>query len=132
MGVLTYFAERDLVSGHSQGVQYTIETAFQETLGWNREIGYLEETLDDSTEYELDVLKKYYRLTSDLVTDADLGLWQEFFSSVSAREQLQVDLTGTVASPGTNLNAILHRGNFNPLRQGPNAYLFTFDVKLVP
>lgn len=46
-------------------------------------------------------------VSTDLITEADRPYWKEFFASVRARETFTFDADGTIASPGTAINATL-------------------------
>lgn len=129
MGVITYTALRSLATGHSASTEYQLETAFQQLDAENREKGTLIETLDGSTEYDFDNLTGFIALTTDIVLHDDLEFWEEFFDSVAGRESFFVDLTGTIASPGTDISVQLHRGGYRPQRDGNLTYKFAFEVR---
>lgn len=135
MGVLTYDAKRSLIGGHTIGVEYQIETAFQ-VLDNNADPKGTERVMLDqvTVEYELDGLPEMVTVMSDEVLEADKLLWKEFSMSVAAREQFKIDLTGTIASPGTDLDCKIARGaGYHPRRTqaGVQQYKFTFTVRLV-
>ena len=134
MGVLTYNAKRNPIGGHTIGLEYKIETAFQVVDESTKEKGTQRDMLDDSVQYELDAIRDLIRVTSDEVVEADKLLWKEFTTSVQAREQFQIDLTGTIAAPGTDLNCIIEAGaGYRPQRSAPGVqrYKFTFMVLLL-
>ncbi len=134
MGVITYTAQRNTIGGHTIGVEYKIETAWQQIDESTKERGTKREMLDSTLEYELDAILDLVRLQSDEVIEADKLLWKEFTTSVQAREVFQVDLTGTIASPGTNLQCKIEAGaGFRPMRSaaGVQRYKFTFTVRLL-
>lgn len=134
MGVIKYDAKRNVIGGHTIGVEYSIETAFQQNDPSTAEVGTGRIPLGGGAgEYELDRIDELVALQSDIVTEANLLLWKEFLTSVQAREQFSVDLTGTIASPGTDLDCVIHRGGFNPRRSaaGLQLYLFSFTVRLI-
>ena len=134
MGVLTYNAKRNPIGGHTIGLEYKIETAFQVVDESTKEKGTQRDMLDDSAEYELDAIRDVIRVTSDEVVEADKLLWKEFTTSVQAREQFQIDLTGTIAAPGTDLSCIIEAGaGYRPQRSAPGVqrYKFTFTVRLL-
>ncbi len=131
MGVISYIAKRSIIGGHTAGIEYKIETSFQDVDAFDKVAGTQINMLNADTEYELDNIRDFYHLTSDLVDDADLDEWKEFFNSVAGRESFNVDLTGTIAAPGTDLASILERGGYQPLRDGNLTYRFTFDIRLL-
>ena len=132
MGVLTYTARRNVIAGHTVGVSYQIETDFQVIDDDSPEIGTQQVMLDGSVEYEIDRLDNFVALQSDVVAEANKLLWREFLTSVAGREAFTVDLTGTLASPGTDLSCILHQGRYKPVRAaaGSPYYVFNFTVRL--
>ena len=134
MGVLTYTAKRNVIATHTLGLTYNIETAFQIIDDTEVPIGTEREMLDKVTvEYELDGARRLVTVQSDEIVEADFELWREFLTSVHAREQFNIDLTGTIAVPGTVLNCKLYRGNFAPNRTGPGIqqYKQTFTVRIL-
>ncbi len=134
MGVITYTAQRNLIGGHTVGIEYQIETAWQEIDESTKEQGTRRQMLDSTIEYELDAIVDLVRLKSDEVVEADKLLWKEFTTSVQAREVFKVDLTGTIASPGTDLQCKIEAGvGFRPMRSAPGVqrYKFTFTVRLL-
>ena len=134
MGVLTYTATRNIIGGHTFGNDFKIETAFQVIDESTREKGTKREMLDAGIEYELDSIVDLITVRSDEVVEADKLLWKEFTTSVQAREQFKIDLTGTIALPGTDLNCkIESMAGFRPARSqdGVQRYKFTFQVRLL-
>lgn len=134
MGVLTYTAKRNVIGAHTVGLSYDIETAFQVIDESTKEKGTKREMLDGTVEYELDAIIDLIAVTSDEVVEADKLLWKEFTTSVQAREAFQIDLTGTIAAPGTQLNCIVEAGaGFHPRRSqaGVQLYKFSFTVRLI-
>ncbi len=134
MGVLTYTAQRNPIGGHTIGLEYQIETAFQVIDESTKERGTKREMLDATVEYELDAIIDLVRVRSDEVVEADKLLWKEFTTSVQAREVFKIDLTGTIAVPGTDLQCIIEAGaGYHPMRSqaGVQRYKFTFTVRLL-
>ena len=134
MGVLTYTATRNIIGGHTFGNDFKIETAFQIIDESTKEKGTKREMLDGAVEYELDSIVDLITVKSDEVVEADKLLWKEFTTSVQAREQFKIDLTGTIAAPGTDLDCIVESGaGYRPVRSqdGVQHYKFTFQVRLL-
>ena len=134
MGVLIYDAKRNVIGGHVAGTEYKIETAFQVNDNDTKETGSERRALGGATEYELDRIDDLRVVMSDLVLEADYLLWKEFTTSVQAREEFSIDLTGTIAAPGTVLACIISKGaGFHPRRAAPGLqqYLFGFTVRLI-
>lgn len=135
MGVLTYTAKRNVIGGHTIGLSYQIETAFQIIDDDAKPVGTERKMLDQVTvEYELDGISDTVMVMSDEVEEADKLLWKEFTMSVAARELFQIDLTGTIAAPGTDLNCKIASGaGYHPKRSqaGVQLYKFSFGVRFV-
>jgi hypothetical protein len=135
MGVLTYTAKRNVIGAHTAGVSYQIETAFQRIDEETGPVGSEQRMIDVVTvEYELDGLLDTINLLSDVVTESELPTWKEFLTSVMAREIFQLDLTGTIASPGTDLNCILYKNTrWAPRRtqDGVQTYRIPFNVQVL-
>lgn len=135
MGVLTYDAKRNIIGGHTLGLEYQIETAFQVIDDNADPKGTERMMLDQVTlEYELDGIQDLVTVMSDEVVEADKLLWKEFTTSVAAREQFKIDLTGTIAAPGTDLDCKIAKGaGYRPKRSaaGVQRYKFTFTVRLI-
>ena len=134
MGVLTYNAKRNIIGGHTLGLEYKIETAFQIIDDSATPKGTSREMLDATIEYELDSIPDLVMVMSDEVLETDKLLWKEFTTSVAGREQFKIDLTGTIAAPDTDLDCIIEKGaGFHPRRTqaGVQHYKFSFTVRLV-
>ena len=134
MGVIRYTAKRNVIGTHTVGLQYDIETQFQQSDEWSQEQGQERTALGGDYEYSLDRIDDLVALTSDIFLEADKPLWKEFGTSVAAREQFQIALTGTIASPGTFLDCKMHQsGRFRPVREqnGVQIYKFSFTVRLL-
>ena len=135
MGVLTYTATRNIIGGHVFGNDFKIETAFQIIDDSANPKGTERLMLDQVTlEYELDGISDMVNVMSDEVVEADKLLWKEFTTSVAAREQFKIDLTGTIAAPGTDLDCKIAKGaGYHPKRTqaGVQKYKFNFTVRLL-
>jgi hypothetical protein len=134
VGVITYTAVNRgfLVGGHSASTQYQIETSFNGYPLTFIAKGDKDEALDGTPEGWLHALQREYQVVSDLVLLAARPNWREFFTSVMNAETFQIDFTGTIAAPGTDINLWL------PDAQVPEPQIFgigvqyTFRAKVVP
>ena len=134
MGVVTYTAvdRGELVSGHVAGTQYQLETAFQ---GFPRRLvakGQKDETLDGTPEGWLFALQHEYDLVTDFIALASRDQWREFFSSVMNAETFQLDLTGTIGSPGASISVWLPDDQINEQQIGGVGVQYSFKVKTLP
>ncbi len=133
MPVITYTAvDRGFLltsPAHTAGLSYQIENAFSEFPETLDARGNFSETKDGTPEAHLYALLQEWRITTDLIYAAAVPAWREFFSSVLVKETFQVDFTGTIASPGTDVDVILVETRIprNQLR-GDNAR-YTFTVR---
>lgn len=103
MPVITYTAKNrgELVSGHTAGSTYQIQFNLQ-AYPRRREIrGSMEQTNNGTPEGWFQANVFSWGLVTDRVFEAAIQNWEEFFSSVLNGESFTIDLTGTIASPGT-------------------------------
>lgn len=134
MPVITYVAvdRGELVGGHSAASEYQIETAFEQ---YPRDLvakGGKDEALDGTPEGWLHALQREYNITTDLVLLAARPNWREFFTSVMNAETFQIDFTGTIASPGTDVDVYLVSDRVPEPQIAGVAVKYTFRVKQVP
>lgn len=134
MPVITYVAvdRGELASGHSATTQYQIQAQLQGYDRTTRAKGSFDETLSGRPEGWLDAFQREWAVVSDIILPTDLEDWREFFSSVANREQFQIDFTGTIASPGTDINVWLMDESLTERRLGNGAYQYSFRVKAYP
>jgi hypothetical protein len=134
MPVITYSAVNRgrLVGGHSAGNQYQIECDFQEFPETMEAKGIRDETLDGTPEGWLDALQYSYQIRTDLVLPADVGDWREFLSSVANSETFQIDFTGTISSPGVDVDVFLDSRAVYEQQLGAAGYRYSFKVKALP
>lgn len=129
MGVLTFTVTQSPTGGHVVSDVVQLETQFQQIDPMRRIKKTEQESLSGYVESDLDHRVTIYKLTTDVVAEANKLFWLEFFDSVANREQFTVDLTGTIAAPGTSLNVTLESGGYEPSRQGMVLSKFSFSVK---
>lgn len=134
MPVITYVAvdRGELASGHTATTQYQIETDLQQFDRKSIPKGSFDETLSGRPEGWLDAFQKEWSVVSDIILPADLEDWREFISSVCNREQFQIDPTGTIASPGTDINVWLTDREIPEPRILNAGYRYSFNVKAYP
>lgn len=107
MPVITYVARRSIIGGHSDGNTYQIETDFYSRELATKFIGERRVTLDGTPESWLDRIERRRSIQTDLITAATLPNWREFLDSVMNAETFEIDFTGTIASPGTDVTVWL-------------------------
>jgi hypothetical protein len=131
MPVITYTAVNRgrLASGHSASTQYQIECELESFPEVQISKGIRDETLDGTPEMWLDALLYEYQVRSDLVLNADKEDWQEFFSSVAAGEPFQIDFTGTIASPGTDIDLVMSTPRIQEQQIGGIGSKYTFTCR---
>jgi hypothetical protein len=134
MPVITYTAVNRgyLKGGHSAGTSYKIETNFD---SFPREFvfkGAKDEALDGTPEGWLQAIQRQWEIQTDLVLKAAAADWIEFFTSVASAETFQVDFTGTIASPGTNVSVWFPAANVPEPHVYGVGYKYSFRVKAVP
>lgn len=134
MPVITYIAidRGELASGHSATTQYQIECLLEGFSRTQARKGRIDETLSGSPEGWLDALQWEYDIQSSLVLPADIEDWREFISSVINGEEFQIDFTGTIASPGTDVDVWLVSNSVQERQIGGAGVKYTFKVKVQP
>jgi hypothetical protein len=132
MPVITYVAadRGRLASGHSASTQYQIECDFQSYPERQVPQGARDVTLDGTPEGWLDHVKWERTVTTDIILSAQWDDFDEFYSSVCNNEQFQIDFTGTLASPGTDIDMYL-TGNPTWSHVGGVGRIYTFTAKTV-
>jgi len=101
MGAIYGTATRALASGYSLNDPIELDTTWQQVDRQTKKIGSKVIALSGQYEAELDRFERRLLLQTDLIAPANRDVWDMLFESHGNEEQLQVDLTGTVASPGT-------------------------------
>lgn len=129
MPVISYTASRELVG--SAGAQQ-IETNFQDFPRRQIFKGEKEETLDGTPEGWLDALQHEYDITSDIILESAVPRWREFFASVAAGEVFQIDFTGTIASPGTDVDVWIIDDSVQEQYIAVRNAQYRFRVKVAP
>lgn len=134
MPVITYIAvdRGELAGGHSASTEYQIETHLEQFPRRRIHKGDFDETLDGTPEGYLDEIQFEYDIVTDLVLPGARANWNEFFSSVANREQFQIDFTGTIASPGTDVNVWLVNDSIDEPQIGSAGFKYAFKVKRWP
>lgn len=134
MPVISYTAvDRGyLKGGHSAGTPYQIEINFE---SFPRELiakGAKDEALDGTPEGWLQAIQRQWDVQTDLVLKAAAVDWAEFFTSVMSAETFQIDFTGTIASPGTDVDVWLTSSTIPEPHVYGIGYKYSFRVKAVP
>lgn len=131
MAAFHYTALRDLMSGHTADTDYSFDGALS-ALQRKPKVQKKEIiSLGGQVETVINRREVFYQCSSIIEDGTNADQWLEFLSSVDGGEQFQVDLTGTVASPGTLQNAIISKDFSQSFISGSNAYKFSFTFRLV-
>lgn len=131
MPVITYTAVNrgELVGGHTAGLSYQIEHAFEKYPRLSMFSGSRDETLDGTPESWLDSLQKQWSIVTDLILPADIGNWREFVSSVMNAETFQIDFTGTIAVPVADVDVYIVDTQVPEAQLAGFGYRYSFTVK---
>ena len=134
MPVITYTAvdRGQLKSGHSAGTQYQIECDLQAFPRSSEATGQFDQTLDGTPEAYVDAYLTEWAITSDLIFPSAIDDWREFLSSVAGREKFQLDFTGTIALPGTDIDVWLKTKRVSEQQLGAAGYQVSFAVQVYP
>jgi hypothetical protein len=131
MTAITYTAKRRLVSGHSSGTSYSLETAARVMDPNDRHAISSNISMDGTTEGVLDRIDEEWSVTTGAIAGADLDAWREFFSSVAAKESFSFDAYGSIASPD-NVQSALLEGAPRYRRIGRlSAFTISFKVRVL-
>lgn len=131
MPVITYNAQRSLFGGHLVGSEQKIETEFQSFPRSGKKRGFMHESLNDSVESFLFVVRHTYQILTDFQVVAKKEDWREFLDSVIASEVFKVDFTGTIAAPGTDIDMTLLKFEYTETEVGSAYFTVTFNCREV-
>ena len=119
MSAFNYTARRNLITGHTAGLAYDVESEMQVLAPASKENAKTHVSLDGSSETLLHRVEDTWQLTtvplSDLA-DSDFEKFKEFLTSVMGGEQFTFDAYGTVASPDNVQNSKYIAGSYKPQR----------------
>lgn len=134
MPVITYTAVNrgELVGGHTATTSYQIETKLQGFPRTQVVKRQLNEALDGTPEAYVHAMQWTYEIQSDFIPVSLRPNWREFLSSVFGAEKFQIDFTGTIASPGTNVNVWLVSESVVESQLGGVGVQYSFKVKVYP
>jgi hypothetical protein len=131
MAAFYYTALRDVMSGHTVSNSYSFDGALSAMQRKPKVIKKDIISLGGNIETVVSRREVFVKCSSILEDGANAEQWLEFLSSVDGGEQFQADLTGTIASPGTLNNAILHKDFIQSFVAGSNSYKFSFTLRLI-
>lgn len=100
MTAITYTARTRLISGHTAGNSYSIETE-----AWNLDPSpaqelYQHKALDGTPETNFVREEEHWSVVTDILTETQKDNWLEFLSSASSNgEAFSFDPYGSIASP---------------------------------
>lgn len=125
MGAVYGVAKRTLASGYSLSDPIELDTVWQQIDRRSRVQETKVVSLSGQYESELDRIERQFQLQTDLIAPASRDVWEMLFDSHANRETLQVDLTGTIASPGTLYSGYID-GDYSERRNGQIWLQFSF------
>ena len=129
MATFKYTAKRGLISGHSLGTGYTIETELTEHIPID-EVDSVQQFTTDSSETILTGFRTSHKFTTDYLTNAQMLEFREFLLSASSGEQVIFDVLGTISTPDVLVNGVLVvNKKVQPTRLGNQYYQFSFEIK---
>lgn len=95
------------MGGHTIGLEYQIQTEFYARPRQSSSDRHEHVSLAGIPESYLYRIARRYAITSDLIPLSLLNSWREFLDSVANTETFQIDFTGTIASPGTDVDVYM-------------------------
>ena len=130
MASIVYTATRTISSGHSASAVYTLDFDPQELLPSKKTMKDPSESLDGTVESILHYTGRVWLVRTDLIVQANLELWHEFFDSVINGETFTFDAHGTSGSPD-NIQNVTMEVDGQISNVGPLHYDFSFSVKVL-
>lgn len=132
MAVITYNAvdRGDLVSGHSEGTEYTIEIPFTEWTPRNKKKGNTVSSLSGVKHHVLHYIERSFSFRTLGTDDTNLiASLDELFSSVAAGEVFTIDPYGTVANPDVTFSVQVN-GDHRVSRPTPTEFSYSALVNV--
>ncbi len=129
MPVVTYLAQRSLIGGHAQGSEQKIETEFQSFPRSGGKRGFKHESLNDNVESFMHALRHSYQILTDFQPVAKKEDWREFLDSVLNSETFEIDFTGTIAAPGTDIEMKLLSLKYEEVEVGSAYFTVMFNCR---
>jgi len=129
MSSIVYTALRNLASGHTSGLPYTLDFGAQVLTPLSKTNKSEVKSLDDSRLAVLHGITKFWQVSSDLIAKTELPLWEEFFDSVAARESFTFDAYGDSGTPD-NIQNVTLEGEPSLTRKGNLFFVYSFKVKV--
>lgn len=139
MSAVTYTAKREIISGHTVDIEYTIDLRIL-PLGRGKDVGKQEHTsLSGKSETVMWRNLREWQVTTGALKNSDADLVREFLESTVAGEQFEFDEFGSASVPD-NAIAVVAVGTYSEQRAiqkagdgGRNDYFrFSFSMRSVP
>lgn len=134
MAVFKYFAvdRGDLISGHSEGTEYSFEIPLQDWTPIRKRIETTKKSLSGKRQFTtLHRIERFHSFMTVGDPNASMLLnFLELESSVAAGETFYIDPYGTIAAPDNEISVKLV-GDIKPRRTNTLEYSFSGKVELV-
>lgn len=132
MTAITYTAKDrgSLYAGHTAGSSYSLETDAEKLDPKRKVVGHQSEALDGTTEGSLDRIERGFSVLTDIITEAQRPLWEEFIDSVAVAEAFTFDPYGTIAAPDAPITVRMV-GDAGWQRLGGMNYRLSFEVRKI-
>jgi hypothetical protein len=136
MSVLTYYAKRNLISGHVVDTQYSIEFDVRALDRRNMYDRRVHQSLGGATQTVFNREDVLWRLTTISLPrtggEGTAEQFDEFASSVCAGETFTFDPYGTIAVPDSLESCMLRSNNISRVRLGAlERYRYTFEFLVI-
>lgn len=125
MAFVRYEAKRSLIAGHVAGTQYEIEFSIRSARRSRASVTQANRSFAGDRETLYFRADEVWSVETTLVDESNLDAWREFLDSVEDGESFQLDVGGSVASPGEVMNGFIE-GRPAENRAEPNWYRFRF------
>lgn len=131
MTAFYYTALRDVQSGNTLGDPYSFDAQLSAKQRKPKVVKTVHTSLSGNAETVVSRREQIFTMSSLPVSGSEAEQWLEFLSSTDGGEQFQVDLTGTIASPGTLQNAIMVKDFTETYIPGFNETRFSFSFRII-
>jgi len=117
---------------HLPGESYTLESQFEQGERSVRVVSNKHQPLGGGAPHVLLNRREVeFRLSTDVLTEAELPQWREFFASVEGGEEFTLDRYGTIAAPVEPKQAVLSSESYEEQRLGGQLYRIAFSVLIL-
>lgn len=132
MTAIVYTAQRNLITGHTAGTEYSLDVDMTDIDPGDETESDEHVALDGSTETVFNRIDEIWGFTTIPLDIAAMAEVREFLNSHVSGEPFTIDPYGTVAAPDNPITVKLTSKNHRPRRVGLSHYQYSFQVRKLP